>query len=128
MYPSVRVKLIKKALQHYSHSLPEEAKWRVNLVLAMVKFGMRNMLVNFFDKFNVYQGAAKGQDLLEEDVALAICAFESVFLADLVALFVFEKTAANKLTGGDDLQFTTELWRPVMEESQAVTHMVDKDG
>eukprot|EP00957_Ditylum_brightwellii_P070677 5371348-Ditylum_brightwellii.AAC.1 len=39
MYPSVRVKLIKKALQHYSHSLPEEAKQRINLGLAMVNSG-----------------------------------------------------------------------------------------
>eukprot|EP00957_Ditylum_brightwellii_P056720 4298419-Ditylum_brightwellii.AAC.1 len=57
----------------------------------MVKFGMRNTLVNFRDKFYVYQGAAKGQDLSEEDVALAIGMFESAFLADLVALFVFKK-------------------------------------
>eukprot|EP00957_Ditylum_brightwellii_P088623 6750010-Ditylum_brightwellii.AAC.1 len=86
MYQSVQMKLIKKALQHYSRGLPEEAKQRINLGLAMVKFGMRNMLVNFREKFYIYQGAAKGQDLLEEDVALAIGAFESAFLVDLVAL------------------------------------------
>eukprot|EP00957_Ditylum_brightwellii_P026887 2032936-Ditylum_brightwellii.AAC.1 len=45
----------------------------------------RNTPVNFRDKFYVYQGAAKGQDLLEEDVALVSSAFKSAFLADLVA-------------------------------------------
>eukprot|EP00957_Ditylum_brightwellii_P072347 5498846-Ditylum_brightwellii.AAC.1 len=59
----------------------------------MVKFGMQNTLVNFREKFYIYQGAAKGQNLMEEDVALAIGAYESAFFADLVALFVFEKTA-----------------------------------
>eukprot|EP00957_Ditylum_brightwellii_P147941 11264821-Ditylum_brightwellii.AAC.1 len=30
--------------------------------------------------------------------------------------------------GGNYLQLTTELWGPVMEEMQAMTHMVDEDG
>eukprot|EP00957_Ditylum_brightwellii_P193392 14725453-Ditylum_brightwellii.AAC.2 len=91
MYPSVRVKLVKKALQYYSRGLPTEAKQRINLGLAMVKFGMKNMLVNFCDKFYVYQCAAKGQELSEEDVALAICAFKSAFLADLVVFLYLKK-------------------------------------
>eukprot|EP00957_Ditylum_brightwellii_P027328 2065884-Ditylum_brightwellii.AAC.1 len=91
MYPSIWVKLIKKALQYYSCSLPAEAKQGINLGLAMVKFGIKSMLVNVSDKFYAYQGAAKGQDLLEEDVVLTISAFESAFLADLVVSFVIEK-------------------------------------
>eukprot|EP00957_Ditylum_brightwellii_P159450 12137672-Ditylum_brightwellii.AAC.1 len=59
MYPSVQVKLIKKALQYYSCRLPAEAKRRINLGLAIVKFEMKNTLVNFCDKFYIYQGAAK---------------------------------------------------------------------
>eukprot|EP00957_Ditylum_brightwellii_P126711 9657637-Ditylum_brightwellii.AAC.1 len=55
---------------------------------------MKNTLVNFCNKFYVYQGAAKGHDLLEEDVVLAIGGFELVFLADLVASFIFEKAAS----------------------------------
>eukprot|EP00957_Ditylum_brightwellii_P028956 2187360-Ditylum_brightwellii.AAC.1 len=34
----------------------------------------------------------------------------------------------NKLAGGDYLQFTTKLWRPVTEGKQAMTHMDDEDG
>eukprot|EP00957_Ditylum_brightwellii_P208772 15358866-Ditylum_brightwellii.AAC.1 len=97
MCPSVQVKLIKKALQHYSHGLPEEDKQRINLGLTMVKFGMKNMLVNFRDKFYIYQGAAKGQDLSEEDIVLAIGTFDSAFLADLVASFVLKKQRISKL-------------------------------
>eukprot|EP00957_Ditylum_brightwellii_P145655 11089980-Ditylum_brightwellii.AAC.1 len=93
MYPSIRVKLIKKALQHYSRSLPAEAKQRIKFGMMMVQFEMKNTLVNFHDKFYIYQGAAKGHDILEEDVAQTIGGFESVFLADLVASFVFEKMA-----------------------------------
>eukprot|EP00957_Ditylum_brightwellii_P075880 5767104-Ditylum_brightwellii.AAC.1 len=47
MYPSMRVKLIKKALQHYLHNLPAEAKQRIKLGMMMVQFGMKNILVNF---------------------------------------------------------------------------------
>eukprot|EP00957_Ditylum_brightwellii_P127158 9695432-Ditylum_brightwellii.AAC.1 len=117
----------------------------------MVKFGMRNTLVNFREKFYIYQGAAKGWDLSEEDVALIIGAFELAFLADLVALFVFKKTAVcfkstllreiywddglvgfqakvNKLADNNYLQFTTELWRLVMKETNATTHLDDGDG
>eukprot|EP00957_Ditylum_brightwellii_P162527 12376212-Ditylum_brightwellii.AAC.1 len=34
----------------------------------------------------------------------------------------------NKLAGDNYLQFTTEFWRPVMEETQAMTHLDDGDG
>eukprot|EP00957_Ditylum_brightwellii_P056696 4296941-Ditylum_brightwellii.AAC.1 len=93
MYPFVRVKLIKKALQHYLRNLLAKAKQRIKLGMTMIQFGMKNMLVNFRDKFYVYQGPAKGHDLLEEDVVLAIGGFKLVFLADLVTSFAFEKTA-----------------------------------
>eukprot|EP00957_Ditylum_brightwellii_P193568 14740293-Ditylum_brightwellii.AAC.2 len=35
MYPFVRVKLIKKVLQHYARSLPAEAKQRINFGIMM---------------------------------------------------------------------------------------------
>eukprot|EP00957_Ditylum_brightwellii_P111709 8520287-Ditylum_brightwellii.AAC.1 len=40
----------------------------------------------------VYQGAAKGKELSNEDVALAIGAYESAFLANIVASYMFEET------------------------------------
>eukprot|EP00957_Ditylum_brightwellii_P167332 12739009-Ditylum_brightwellii.AAC.1 len=75
MYPSMRVKLIKKVLQYYLPNLPVEAKQRIKLGMVMVQFRMRNTLVNFHDKLYVYWGAAKGHGLSEEDVALAIGGF-----------------------------------------------------
>eukprot|EP00957_Ditylum_brightwellii_P038677 2923500-Ditylum_brightwellii.AAC.2 len=36
--------------------------------------------------------AAKGKELFDEDVALAIGAYESVFLANIVASYLFEET------------------------------------
>eukprot|EP00957_Ditylum_brightwellii_P021253 1603050-Ditylum_brightwellii.AAC.1 len=73
--------------------------------------------------------------LTNEDVALAIGGYESAFLANLIALYLFEMMGSkfieakckgiyrdngltvsvgkrNKLTGGDYLQFTTESWNP----------------
>eukprot|EP00957_Ditylum_brightwellii_P072843 5536095-Ditylum_brightwellii.AAC.1 len=50
------------------------------------------MLVNFWDNYYIYQGAAKGKDLMEEDTALAIGGYESAFLVDLIASYNFETT------------------------------------
>eukprot|EP00957_Ditylum_brightwellii_P210381 15364905-Ditylum_brightwellii.AAC.1 len=61
------------------------------LGMTMVQFRMKNTLVNCHNKFYVYQGAAKGHDLSEEDVVLAIGSFESAFFVDLVVSFIFEK-------------------------------------
>eukprot|EP00957_Ditylum_brightwellii_P026628 2013265-Ditylum_brightwellii.AAC.1 len=58
----------------------------------MIQFGMKNTLVSFRDKYFNYKGAAKGDDLTVEDSALAIGGFESAFLADLVASYLFEMT------------------------------------
>eukprot|EP00957_Ditylum_brightwellii_P152269 11592841-Ditylum_brightwellii.AAC.1 len=63
---SIRVKLIKKALAFYSRKLS--------------------------DKYYIYQGTAKGKNLTDENIALAMGSYESAFLADLVVSYVFETT------------------------------------
>eukprot|EP00957_Ditylum_brightwellii_P047465 3604847-Ditylum_brightwellii.AAC.1 len=53
---------------------------------------MKSTLVNFRDKYYIYWGAAKGKRLTDEDIVLAIGAYEATFLADLVASYMFEST------------------------------------
>eukprot|EP00957_Ditylum_brightwellii_P067473 5121492-Ditylum_brightwellii.AAC.1 len=58
----------------------------------IVQFGMKSTLIQFRGRYYVYKGAAKGKELSDEDVALAIGAYESAFLANIVASYVFEET------------------------------------
>eukprot|EP00957_Ditylum_brightwellii_P080137 6094523-Ditylum_brightwellii.AAC.1 len=92
MYPSIQVKLIKKALRFYSRSLSPEDKQKIELGMKMIQFGMKNTLVSFCNKYFNYKGAAKGDDLTIKDVVLAIGGYESAFLADLVASYLLEMT------------------------------------
>eukprot|EP00957_Ditylum_brightwellii_P030119 2279535-Ditylum_brightwellii.AAC.1 len=45
MYPSIRVKLIKKALRYYAKNLPAEARETINLCMDIVQFGMKSTLI-----------------------------------------------------------------------------------
>eukprot|EP00957_Ditylum_brightwellii_P129222 9855827-Ditylum_brightwellii.AAC.2 len=56
----------------------------------MIKFGMRSMLVRYHGNHYAYKGAVKGKMMVDEDIALAIGAYESAFCADIVVSFVFE--------------------------------------
>eukprot|EP00957_Ditylum_brightwellii_P109714 8368582-Ditylum_brightwellii.AAC.1 len=47
MYPSVRFKLIWKALNHYVRDLPDEAKKTTKQCMDIVQFGMKNTLIQF---------------------------------------------------------------------------------
>eukprot|EP00957_Ditylum_brightwellii_P173473 13207420-Ditylum_brightwellii.AAC.1 len=58
----------------------------------IVRFGMKNTLIQFKGRYFVYQGTAKGKEISDEDIALAIGAYQSSFLADIVASYVFEET------------------------------------
>eukprot|EP00957_Ditylum_brightwellii_P064915 4924809-Ditylum_brightwellii.AAC.1 len=46
----------------------------------------------FRGKYFIYKGAAKGKELSNEDVVLAIGAYEAAFLADIVASYIFKET------------------------------------
>eukprot|EP00957_Ditylum_brightwellii_P159044 12104804-Ditylum_brightwellii.AAC.1 len=91
MYPLAQVKLIQKALHHYVKDLPNEARERIDLCMGIVQFGMISTLIQFRGKHYVYKEALKDAELLDEDVALAIGAYESTFLANIVASYVFEE-------------------------------------
>eukprot|EP00957_Ditylum_brightwellii_P193714 14751175-Ditylum_brightwellii.AAC.1 len=92
MYPSIKVKLIRKALNHYAKNLLAMTRETINLCMDIVQFRMKSTLIQFKGCYFVYQGAAKEKEILDEDVALAIGAYESAFLADIVAPYVFEET------------------------------------
>eukprot|EP00957_Ditylum_brightwellii_P129999 9914861-Ditylum_brightwellii.AAC.1 len=92
MYPLVRVKLIRKALNHYAKDLAGEAKNTINQCMDIAQFGMKITLIQFREKYFVYHRAAKEGELADKDVAPAIGANESAFLAYIVASYVFEQT------------------------------------
>eukprot|EP00957_Ditylum_brightwellii_P084787 6447175-Ditylum_brightwellii.AAC.1 len=123
MYPSVRLKLIRKALTYYSRDLSKENKTTINNCLDLIKFRMRNMLVQYHSKYYAYKGTAKGQIMGDEDVALAISAYEAAFCANVVASYVFKMMEVmfmqtqyrgiyrdNGIVGGGFFQFTTKVW------------------
>eukprot|EP00957_Ditylum_brightwellii_P001990 153202-Ditylum_brightwellii.AAC.1 len=63
MYPSIRVKLIRKALNHYAKDLPTKARETINLCMDIVQLGMKSMLIQFKGCYFVYQGATKGKEI-----------------------------------------------------------------
>eukprot|EP00957_Ditylum_brightwellii_P077048 5855103-Ditylum_brightwellii.AAC.1 len=83
MYPSIRVKLIRKALNHYTKDLPATARETIDLCRDIVQFGMKSILIQFKGQCFIYEGAAKGKEISDEGVALAIGTYESAFLADI---------------------------------------------
>eukprot|EP00957_Ditylum_brightwellii_P164101 12494864-Ditylum_brightwellii.AAC.1 len=92
MYPSIRVKLIRKALNHYAKDLPAKARETISLCMDIVQFEMKSTLIQFKGCYFVFQGATKAKEISDEDIVLAIGAYESAFLADIVASYVFKET------------------------------------
>eukprot|EP00957_Ditylum_brightwellii_P142398 10849449-Ditylum_brightwellii.AAC.1 len=62
----------------------------INKCLGLIKFGMRNALVQYNGKYYAYEGAAKGQVMADKDVVPAIDAYEAAFCANVVASYVLE--------------------------------------
>eukprot|EP00957_Ditylum_brightwellii_P163100 12419754-Ditylum_brightwellii.AAC.1 len=79
------------ALNHYAKDLPEEASNTINQCLNIIQFGMKSTLIQFRGKYYVYCRAAKEGEVADKDVALAIGAYKSTFLAKSVAFYMFEK-------------------------------------
>ena len=86
-YPSVRFKLIRKAVNYSAAPLPAAKKRIIQDCLEMIQFGMRHTFLNF-------QGEHCEHDPWEdpEEKRLSIGAHESAWLADLVIAYVLEKT------------------------------------
>eukprot|EP00957_Ditylum_brightwellii_P203853 15336547-Ditylum_brightwellii.AAC.1 len=72
MYPSIQVKLIRKALDHYTSKLPISARKVAQECMEIVKFGIKSMLICFRDRYYKYNGAAGKNNIIQEDIGLAI--------------------------------------------------------
>ncbi len=85
MYPSVKFKLIKQAIEHYSKGFTEEEQTIIEASLEMLKFSMGNTIIQFRDKYYEYG--------VHEDAAerpLAIGSLDAAFNADMVADYLLE--------------------------------------
>eukprot|EP00957_Ditylum_brightwellii_P189445 14419959-Ditylum_brightwellii.AAC.1 len=79
-------------IRYREHVPFRPAKETIDMCMDIVQFGMKSMLIQFKGKYYIYKGAAKGKELSDKDVALAIGAYEAAFLANIVASYVFEET------------------------------------
>eukprot|EP00957_Ditylum_brightwellii_P179747 13692892-Ditylum_brightwellii.AAC.1 len=140
MYPSVCLRLIWKMLKYYTQNLLKEDRKTIDDCLDMIKFGKHSTLIMYHGKYYAYKGAAKGMAMEDEDITLAIGAYESALCTDIVASYVFEmaqvsflgakyrgkwtkmqiaqwlsqyQTLVNKVVEGDYLQFKMEVCPPI---------------
>ena len=79
MYPSIRHKLIRQAILHYSGGFTEEEKRVITSALEMQQFSMKNTIVCFREKYYEY---GVEDDPMER--SLTIGGYDSAWLADLV--------------------------------------------
>jgi hypothetical protein len=86
MYPQCRFKAVKAAIRHYSSRLPPLQQEKAKQCLDILEFSMGNTIVSFRDKYYEY-----GVDPDPNRRGLTIGSFESAFLADLEATYIFEK-------------------------------------
>ena len=54
VYPSIRYRLIQKAIQHYSEAFDKEEIEVIDSAIEMLKFSMGNTLVTFCEKYYEY--------------------------------------------------------------------------
>ena len=85
MYPSIKLATIRKAVRYFARTLTRETKKTINLCLDLIQFGMSSTLISFDGEYYEYHGGER------EEQGLAIGRYESAFLADLVASYLFEK-------------------------------------
>mgnify|MGYP001787478984 FL=1 len=89
-YPSVRLKLVRKAVYYFSRNLPEEDQINIEHCLDLIKFGMQHTLITFIDKYYEYDG-----DKNPEEKGLTIGGYESAWLADLVGSYILAHTKSH---------------------------------
>ncbi len=87
MYPSIKYKLVEKAVNYFAKKLKSIDKKKIRLCLKLIQFGMNSTLMTFQEKYYEYGGGMEMQDK-----ALTIGGYESAWLADLVAAYVLENT------------------------------------
>ena len=85
MYPSIKYKLVEKAVCFFVKDLDSISKRKLGVCLNMIRFGMGNTLLTFVDKYYEYGG-----EVNVEEKGLTIGGYESAWLADLVAAYLLE--------------------------------------
>ena len=101
MYPSIKFPLVKKAISYFTRNLPKSQQSNVKLFLKLIAFGLSSTLLTFEDKY--YEYGEKGI----KTKCLAIGRYESDFLADLVASYLFKKCRN---------QFKEVLWKGIYRD------------
>jgi GIY-YIG catalytic domain len=86
-YPSVRFKLVRRAVEYYSQSLPAETREMIDTCLSMISFGMKSTLFTFQNRYFEYDGDAE-----VDNRGLTIGGYESAWLADLVGAYILDNT------------------------------------
>ena len=89
MCSSIKLSTIKKAVKLFTRKLTAATKKTVNLCLEIIRFGMSSTLISFDGEYYEYHGGYR------EEQGLAIGEYESSFLANLVAYYLFEKAKAK---------------------------------
>ena len=89
MYPSIKLSTIKKAVRFFARTLTTATKITINLCLELILFGMSSTLICFNGEYYKYNGGKK------EEQGLEIGGYESVFLANLVTSYLFEKAKVH---------------------------------
>ena len=85
MYPLIKLATIKKEVRFFARKLTSETRKTINLCLYLIQFGMISTLISFDRDYYEHHGGER------EEQGLAIGEYESAFLADLVASYLFEK-------------------------------------
>jgi hypothetical protein len=86
MYPQCKFRVVKAAVRYYASQLDQNQGERTKKCLEILKFSMGNTIVSFLDKY--YKC---GVDPDPDRRGLTIGGFESAFLADLEASYIFDK-------------------------------------
>ena len=89
IYPSIKLATIRKAVRFFARKLNRETKKTINLFLELIHFRMISTLISFDGDYYKCHGGER------EEQGLAIGGYESAFLADLVASYLFEKSKLN---------------------------------
>ena len=89
IYLSIKLTTIRKLVRFFARKLNAETKKTINLCLELIHFRMSSTIIYFDIKYYEYHGRER------EEQGLAIGEYESTFLADLVASYLFEKSISN---------------------------------
>jgi hypothetical protein len=85
MYPSIKHRLIRQAINHYCADINEEEQEVIDAALEMQQFSMGNTIITFRDKYYEY---GVSDDPMER--GLTIGGYDSAWLADMVAGYLLD--------------------------------------